>query len=207
MHLHSVYEPHPSLIQTSSSHKMFGEVTLLYMFLLHVISYLHHISSIIRESVDSLCRGGADVQYIILYILYAILKQKPYNFTTNMLKAYLSAQASSLSGFVISKTHVSGQKPPRRELNTEACCSESAIFRILLSFFVQPSIFQQRYLTNSLSTHCHFSTKLILITAWSPMTTQCLRSFKFNKSHSQHSVVAVHYKGCHFLNLNIHVHM
>ena len=33
----------------------------------------------IRESVDSLCRDGADVQ------------QKPYNFTTSMLKAYLSA--------------------------------------------------------------------------------------------------------------------
>ena len=29
--------------------------------------------------------------------IYAILKQKPYNFTTNMLKVYLSAQASSLS--------------------------------------------------------------------------------------------------------------
>ena len=37
--------------------------------------------------------------------IYAILKQKPYNFTTNTLKAYLSAQASSLSAFVISKTH------------------------------------------------------------------------------------------------------
>ena len=34
----------------------------------------------IRESVDSLCRDGADVQYM----------QKPYNFTTNTLKTYLS---------------------------------------------------------------------------------------------------------------------
>jgi len=39
----------------------------------------------IRESVDSLCRDGADGA------IYAILKQKPYNFTTNTLKAYLSA--------------------------------------------------------------------------------------------------------------------
>ena len=36
--------------------------------------------------------------------IYAILKQKPYNITTNKLKAYLSAQTSSLSTFVISKT-------------------------------------------------------------------------------------------------------
>ena len=34
----------------------------------------------IRESVDSLCRDGADAQYM----------QKPYNFTTNTLIAYLS---------------------------------------------------------------------------------------------------------------------
>ena len=39
---------------------------------------------IIRESVDSLCRDGAR------RAIYAILKQKPYNFTKNTLKAYLS---------------------------------------------------------------------------------------------------------------------
>ena len=33
------------------------------------------------------------------------LKQKPYNFTTNTLKAYLSAQTSSFSAFVIRKTN------------------------------------------------------------------------------------------------------
>ena len=43
--------------------------------------------------------------------IYAILKQKLYNFTTNMLKAYLSSQASSLSAFVISKTHMVARKP------------------------------------------------------------------------------------------------
>ena len=36
----------------------------------------------IRESVDSLCRNGADTQY-----MYAKLKQKPYNFTKNTPKA------------------------------------------------------------------------------------------------------------------------
>ena len=42
-----------------------------------------------------------------------------------MLKAYLSAQASSLSAFVISKTHVSGQKSHARQLNTKVCSSKS----------------------------------------------------------------------------------
>ena len=58
--------------------------------------------------------------------------QKPYNFTTNTQKAYLSAQASSLSAFVISKTHISGQKPRGRQLNSKVCDSKSAIFRSIL---------------------------------------------------------------------------
>ena len=40
----------------------------------------------IRESVDSLCRDGVDAPNTD-----AILKEKPYNFFTNTLKAYLSA--------------------------------------------------------------------------------------------------------------------
>ena len=49
---------------------------------------------------------------------------------------------------------------------------------------------QQQYLANGLSTHCHFSTKLMH-----------LHSLKFtlvNKSHSQQSVVSVHCKVHHF---------
>ena len=65
----------------------------------------------ISESVDSLCRNGVDRPAI-----YAVLKQKPYNLTTNTLKAYLSAQPSSLSAFMISKTYVVAQKPRRRQL-------------------------------------------------------------------------------------------
>ena len=57
---------------------------------------------------------------------------KPYNFTTNTLKAYLSAQASSLSAFVISKVHTSGQKPRGRLLDAKVCGHESAIFSIPL---------------------------------------------------------------------------
>ena len=51
---------------------------------------------LIKESVDYLCRDMAPTRN---------LKQKPYNFTRNTLKACLSTQASLLSGFVISKTH------------------------------------------------------------------------------------------------------
>ena len=48
---------------------------------------------------------------------------------------------------------------------------------------------QQQYLENGLSTHHHFSMKLMLITSQRSTTTQNLYRFKFtlvNKSHSQH---------------------
>ena len=136
-----------------------------------------------------------------------ILKQKPYNFTTNTLKAYLSAQASSLSAFVMSKALISGQKPHGRQLNAKMYGSKSAIFRILLSCY--DHYVQQRYLANGLSTHRHFSTKQMLITARSSTTTQRLHSFKFtlvNKSHSQHSEAAVRCEWRHFLILYACVH-
>ena len=68
--------------------------------------------------------------------IYAIIKQKPYNFTTNMLKAYLGAHSSSLSAFIISKTHIVAQKPCRRQLKAKVCSSKSAIslFFFFLSF-------------------------------------------------------------------------
>ena len=75
-----------------------------------------------------------------------------------------------------------------------------------LSFFLScyDHDVQQRYLANSLSTHRHFSTKLILITTRSSTTNRCLHSFNFtlvNKSHSQHSVAAVRCEGRHFVIL------
>ena len=73
----------------------------------------------IRESVDSLCSDGTDAQYMQYF------KLKPYNITTNMLKAYLSTQCSPLSAF----THVSAQKPRG---NAKVCSSKSAIFLILV---------------------------------------------------------------------------
>ena len=119
-----------------------------------------------------------------------------------MLKAYLSAKTSSLSAFMISKTHISGQNPRRRQLNAKVCSEGVAIFVILL--LCSDRFVQQRYLANGLSTHRHFSTKLMPIAAQSSTTTQHLHSFKFilvNKSHSQHSEAAVRCLGRHFLIL------
>ena len=67
--------------------------------------------------------------------IYPVLNQKPHNFATNMLKAYLSAQPSSLSTFMISKTHIVAQMPCGRQLNPKVCGSESVMF-LILSFFV-----------------------------------------------------------------------
>ena len=67
----------------------------------------------IRESVDSLCRDGADAQYM------QYLSKSRITFI-NTQKAYLSIKASSLSDFVISKTHISDQKPRGRQLNKKS---------------------------------------------------------------------------------------
>ena len=64
-------------------------------------------------------------------VMHTILKQKWYNFTTNTLKAYLGARPSSLSAFMISKTHIVAQTPCGRQLNAKVCSSESVIFPIL----------------------------------------------------------------------------
>ena len=77
---------------------------------------------------------------------------------------------------MISKTHISSQKPRGRQLNAKVCGSESAIFLFLLS---SDHNVQQRYLENGSSTHRHFITKLMLITVRSYTTTQRLHSSKF----------------------------
>ena len=93
----------------------------------------------------------------------------------------LSTQTSSLSAFVISKTnpHISGRNPRGRQPKAKVCCCKSAIWVFFFSCYNH--YIQQWYLENSLSTHHHFSTKLMLITAQSSKTTQCQRlySFKF----------------------------
>ena len=71
----------------------------------------------------------------------------------------------------------SGQKPCGRQLNAKVCGSESAIFCIF--FLDMTTMFNNDISQTGLSTHCHFSTKLMLITVRSSTTTQCLHSFKF----------------------------
>ena len=90
-----------------------------------------------------------------------IYEQKTYNFTMkNVLKAYLSAQASSLSAFVISKTHIVAQKPHGRQPSTKVCGSKVPFFLFFLhsAFNLSTMISQKR-----LSAHHHISTKLKLI--------------------------------------------
>jgi len=81
---------------------------------------------------------------------------------------------------MISKAHISSQKPRGRQLNTKVCArgSENAI---LLLHNVQ-----QQYLENGSSTHRHFITKLMLITARSYTTTQRLHS----SNRAVHSTVS-----------------
>ena len=71
-------------------------------------------------------RDGADTQYM-QYL------QKPYNLTTNTLKAYLSTQPgqpSSLSAFIVSKSHRIDQKPRTRQLNAKC-----AVVKVPKTFF------------------------------------------------------------------------
>ena len=71
----------------------------------YALFYVYYQVMQIKES----CKDGADMQYML------------YNVTTNMLKAYLSSHPSSLSAFMVSKTHMVAKKPCRRQLNTRAC--------------------------------------------------------------------------------------
>ena len=73
---------------------------------------------------------------------------------------------------MIRKTHISAQKPRGRQLNAKVRGSKSAVSS-------SDHNVQQRYLENGLSTHRHFITKLMLITARSYTITQRLHSSKF----------------------------
>ena len=83
------------------------------------------------------------------FMVYPMFKQKQYNFTTNTLKAYLSAQPSSFA-FMISKTHIVAQKPRGRQVNTKVCDIESAIFSFLLRPLCSTTI-SQKWFKYSLS--------------------------------------------------------
>ena len=83
-------------------------------------------------------------RYVIIseswYTLYVGMVQMSKS-RINILKVYLNAQSSSLSAFMICKIRIVAQKPHGRQLNAEVCGSESAIFVILLSFFIMTTLF------------------------------------------------------------------
>ena len=88
---------------------------------LSVVMYDLGSGCLSESRVDSVCRDGADVQYI----------------------QYLSKSRITLPQicFMIWKTHIVDQKPRGRQLNAKVCHSESAIFRILSSLRL---LFKQR---------------------------------------------------------------
>ena len=98
-----------------------------------------------------------------------------------MLIAYLSAQASSLSAFVISKTPISGQ-------NAKVCDSKSAIFHILSSFFLRYDFCSNNDNTKTVQA-------LTLILARNGCSSQCTASQPlsvFITSNSPWSIKAIH---------------
>ena len=89
-------------------------------------------TEIIKESVDSLCRIGADAKY----------KETAYSFTINTLKTYLSIQPSSFRAFMTSKTLRVAKKPRREQLNVKVCCAVAKMPFLLFFFLIQ----EKRYL-------------------------------------------------------------
>ena len=112
---------------------------------------------------------------------------------------------------MISKTHISGQKPRGRQLNTKVCDSKSAIFRILLSFFLSCYDFCSNN-DNSKTVQA-----LTLILARNGCSSQCAASQPlsvFIVSNSpwsikaiHNTVVAVRCEGRHFLMLYACAHV
>ena len=82
---------------------------------------------IIRESVDSLCRDGADAQYIAMQYW-----SKSRIISPQIHKSIFKRLAFLFECLLISKAHLSAQKPRGRQLNTKVCGCKSAIFCFFL---------------------------------------------------------------------------
>ena len=100
---------------------------------------------------------------------------------------------------MISKTHISGQKPRGRQLNAKVCGSKSTIFRLLLC---------SDHLSNDDNSKTAQVLTLILARngcssqrSASQLLSVSIASNSPNKSHSQHSEAAVCWEGHHFLIL------
>ena len=107
----------------------------------------------------------------------AILKQKSYNSTTNMLKAYLSNQPSSLSAFMISKTHGGAQKPCINSSTQKYAVAKVPYF--LSSLFNNNNLRMVRVLTHEtaadLSTQVyeHLASLLVKLKPWQALLAHC----------------------------------
>ena len=129
-----------------------------------------------------------------------------------MIIAYLSAQASSLSTFVISKTLISGQKPRGRQLNAKVCDSKS-IFRLLSSFFLSFFVHYDLCSNNDNSKMVQALTMMIAQNRCSSQRAASQPLSVFIASNSPWSIKAIHntvwllfvVKGAIF-NFRTHVH-
>ena len=107
---------------------------------------------------------------------------------------------------MISKIHISGQKPRGRQLSTKVCGSKSAIF-LILSFFL--SFFLQTTLSNNDNSKTAQVLTLILVrngcssqrAASQPLSVFIASNSPWSIKAIQHSVVAVRCEGRHFLIL------
>ena len=126
------------------------------------------------------------VVFCITVAFVAIIVAIPNNFTTYTLKAYLSTQPSSLSAFMISKTHIGSQKPSGRQLNAKVCDSKSAIF-VILSFFVQTTL-----LNNDNSKTVQALTLILAQNGCSSQRTASQLLSIFIASNSPWSIKAIH---------------
>ena len=89
-----------------------------------------------------------------------------------------------MSAFMISKTHISAQKPHERHLNA----------KVRGPFFVQTTSSNNEI--SGSSSHRHFVTNLMLITARSFTTTQRLHRYKFTLVESIKLFSALPVPGC-----------
>ena len=123
-----------------------------------------------------------------------------------MQKPYSSIQASSLSAFVISKTHINGQKLRERQLNAKCAIAKVSFFVFFLRHDFCSNIDNSKtvqaltliLVQNGCSSQCAASQPLSIFLASFAVVYKC---------HSQHSVAAVRCEGRDFLMLCASAHV
>ena len=146
--------------------------------------------------------------------------QKPYNFSTKVLKAYLSAQPSSSSVLMISKARIIAQKPHGRQLNTKVCGSKGAMCKYtspivftlqlhssvkkMMGFVYLPSLLYQS--SPCLHPFCHaIPTFLMFFTFLCVLNCRCIDSHTgFYCTLLGTSSKSVHHLGTNLNSIKIH---